>query len=176
MNMAYYAVELDPSTGKTLKMQLYENVKNTMDLRKQIMNGELQCTIIKPELICDPFQVVIAANKTLTSKKQTTKSVFTEILYNLSPSSNISQSLSKFGVDDKSKGLLVVTLENNDDKSDAEISNNIFALVKGDVLDISELGCTSDIRAIRKIYKISDVEYHSVDLLDSIVSRIAIKE
>ncbi|XP_066245112.1 EKC/KEOPS complex subunit TPRKB-like [Euwallacea similis] len=174
--MAYYAVELDPSTGKTLKMQLYENVKNTIDLRKQIMNGELQCTIIKPELICDPFQVVIAANKTLTSKKRTTKSIFTEMLYNLSPSSNISQSLLKFGVDDKSTSLLVVTLENNGSKSDLEMSDNIFALVKGNILDISELGCTSDIHAIRKIYKISDAEYHNVDLLDSVVSRIAVKE
>lgn len=168
-----HVVELDPITETRLKMQLYENVKNTSDLRKKILSGELQCCIIKPTLICDPFQVVIAANKALTSTKRTTKSIFTEILFNLSPSSNISQSLLKFGIDDKDKSLLVVMLEKEGEETGTE---TIFSSVEGNVLDISELGCTCDTHAIRNVYKINDTEYHNMSLVDSVVSRIATKE
>lgn len=169
-----YSIELDPITQTSIKMQLFENVKNTPEVRKKVMSGELQCCIIKPQLICDPLHVVVAANKALTSKKQTTKSIFTEILFNLSPSTNISQSLLKFGIDDKDKNLLVVTLQKK--TSDDAKTLEIFSSVEGNVLDISELGCMNDINAIRKTYKISDKEYHCINLLDSIVSRIATKE
>ncbi|CAG9768929.1 unnamed protein product [Ceutorhynchus assimilis] len=166
-----YSVNLDPTTQTSLKMQLFNNVTNTAELRSKIMTGELKCCIVKPQLVYDPLQVVVAANKALTSKKQTTKSIFTELLFNLSPSSNISQSLLKFGIHDKDQSLLVVILEKTTDNFE-----DIFSLVQGDVLDISHLNQLNDIKAIRKMYKITDKEFNSVDILDSIVSRIATKE
>lgn len=166
-------VELDPVTDMLVLMQLYQNVKNTAELRKDVMNGTLECCLIKPSLIFHPFQVVVSTNKALVSKKRTTKSIYTEILFNLSLSTNITQSLQMFGVADNDKNVLVVALTPKNKETNAE---NIFNKIEGDVLDIFELSCINDIQAIKKLYKINEKEYQSVDMLDSIVSKIAIKE
>ncbi|XP_050310882.1 EKC/KEOPS complex subunit TPRKB-like [Anthonomus grandis grandis] len=171
--MTSYSEPLDPITKTRIKMRLYQNVENTPELRKKILGGELRCCIVKPELVYDPLQVTVAANKALTNKKQTTKSVFTEILFNLSPSTNISQSLLKFGINDQDKNLLVVTLEK---EGEARLSEEVFSAIQGSPLDILHLGCLSDVGAIRKLYKITDKEHESVNLIDSVVSRIALKE
>ncbi|XP_030760442.1 EKC/KEOPS complex subunit TPRKB-like [Sitophilus oryzae] len=168
-----YSVELDDATQSIITMQLFENVKNTSELRKKAMSGKLECCLIKSNLIFDPFQVVVAANKALTHKKRTTKSNYTEILFNLSLSSNITQSLQTFGVADSDTNILVVVISK---KNDTDSAKEIFSEIDGDILDISELSCINDRLAIKKLYKISDVEYHNIDLLDSIVSRIATKD
>ncbi|XP_076251630.1 EKC/KEOPS complex subunit TPRKB-like [Rhynchophorus ferrugineus] len=160
-----YMVELDPITNMVVSMQLYQNVKNTATLRKDVMSGNLECCLIKPSFIFHPFQIVIAANKTLVSKKRTTKSIYTELLFNLSLSTNITQSLQTFGVSDSDENILVVTLTPKDKQTNA---NSIFDRIEGDVLDIFELSCINDIQAIKKIYKINEKEYQSVDVLDSI--------
>ncbi|XP_060517731.1 EKC/KEOPS complex subunit TPRKB-like [Cylas formicarius] len=166
-----YIVDLDNETNTAIRVQLYEDVKNTEMLKTQLLSGKLKCCIIKPSLILDVLQVIVAANKAVTARKITTKSIYTEILFNLSPSNNITQSLQRFGIGDNDTTLLVVSLVKKDDSND-----NVFTSVVGHELDISELGCLADLHALKRIYKISEKESHSLELLDSIVSRIACKE
>lgn len=168
----WFEMGLDARTETCVKMQLYENVRNAAELRALLVSGQLQCCLVKPQLIVAPLQVAVAANKALGARKRTTKSPFTEILFNLSPSTNISQSLLKFGIEDSSDSLLLLTLQG----PGFEESEAPFGRVQGCPIDISELGCLSDVAAIRKTYKIGDVEYQNVALLDSVVSRIASKE
>ncbi|XP_019763922.2 EKC/KEOPS complex subunit Tprkb [Dendroctonus ponderosae] len=169
----WFELGLDARPETSLKMQLYENVRNARELRALLMGGQLQCCLIKPQLIVAPLQVAVAANKALSSsRKRTTKGPFTEILFNLSPSTNISQSLVKFGIEDGSDSVLVAALRG----PGFEDADEAFARVQGCAVHISQLAGLSDVAAIRKTYKIGDVEHQSVALLDSVVSRIASKE
>lgn len=166
-------MDLDSSTKAQLKIKLYRGVKNVKDLKQKLVKGELKCCIIKPSLIYDPFQIVVAANKALTSEKLTTKTIFTEILFNLSISKHITKSLQTFSVGDDDDNLLVVTLS-NDDENDSDES--VYKEIDGEEVELSNLRNFSDLDEIKKVYKISEKETISVPFVDSIVSRIATKD
>ncbi|XP_018566386.1 EKC/KEOPS complex subunit TPRKB [Anoplophora glabripennis] len=165
-------MDLDYSTKAQLEIRLYQKVKNMKDLKRKLTKGQLKCCIIKPSLIYDPFQVVVAANKALTAEKLTTKTIFTEILFNLSISKHITKSLQTFSVGDDDENLLVVTLADGDDGEDESIYNAI----DGEEVELSNLRSFSDMNEIKKVYKISEKETLNVPFVDSIVSRIATKD
>lgn len=166
--------ELDPITNASLYLQLYRNVDNMPSLLKKLLTGNLQCCIIKPTLILDPFQIVVAANKALLSEKMTTRTVYTEILFNLSISKNITQSLRRFGAVDKDTNILVVVVSTDRCGGDSVVS--VMKEVVGEVVDISELSNFANCAEIKKVYNIGELEVGSFPLLDSIVSRIATKD
>lgn len=171
--MDTYTQQLDPITGKYLTLYLYTDVENTPDLLKKILTGELLCCILKTTLIIDPFQVVVAANKAVLrerEKKLITKSLFTEILYSISSSTNISLSLTKFGIHDNDKNILVALIHNEDDKE--FLAEQILCHIKGKLTPIEQLSNFNDIVLIKKIYKINEDELKVSSLSDSIVSRI----
>lgn len=170
-----FRLELDQESGYSIVLLLAENVRNTPELRKLVISGSLQCCIVKPKLVVNPFQVVVAANKAVISMrrgKMSTRNVYTEILYNLSPTKQISQSLLKFGIDDKEDCVLVCVLE-KDGENKAE---EVFKKIQGDECPIDRLSKFTDEMLIKKTYKISDSECNSSSILDSIVSRISTKE
>ena len=163
---------LDPSTGLRISLVLLRDVKNCVTLKEKVVSGVLQCCLIKPVLIADPFQVVVAANKaaiSFLSKSMVTKSVYTELLFNLSISKNISQSLTKFGVEESDSDVLVATIHS----ADNDCMHEVIALADGNVAPIVDLQNIYNVKIICKLYKISDLETRAVSLLDSIVSRIA---
>lgn len=169
-----YSTALDRKTNSLVSIKLYKNVKNIEELRKSVICGDLKCCLLKPSLIVDPFQIVIAANKALIAVKLTTKSTYTELLFNLSISKNITQSLQKFGANDKESSVIVVVMKRQEeDNTDEE---DIFEKVLGEEDDLSNLNQYTDVTAIRKAYKISDIEYKRIPLLDSVISRIASKD
>ncbi|XP_023022050.1 EKC/KEOPS complex subunit Tprkb [Leptinotarsa decemlineata] len=166
-------MNLDPVTKSRIDIKLYKNVKNMKQLKEKLLKGELTCSLVKPSLICDPFQIIVAANKALTSEKLTTKSVYTEILFNLSISKNISNSLQTFGSSESDKELLVVTVnEYADVSNDSKIHHHI----SGEEIPIACLSDYCDISLIRKVYKVNSKEYNVISLLNSIVSRISTKD
>lgn len=142
-------------------------------LKEDILRGSLNCCLVKPSLICDPFQVVVAANKALVAEKLTTKTIYSEILFNLSISKNITQSLQKFGLDENENVILVAVVPKSE-----EISKEIeaFKAIDGEEVDISRLKDYTNTDAIKKAYKIGKNEISEFSLLDSVVSRIAAKE
>lgn len=165
-------MDLDFSTKAQLKIKLYQKVKNVKKLKHKLVKGELKCCIIKPSLIYDPFQIIVAANKALTAEKLTTKTIFTEILFNLSISKHISKSLQTFSVDVEDENLLVVTLADSDGCKD----ESVYDIIDGEEIELTNLRNFSDVDEIKKVYKISDTETLSVPFVDSIVSRIATKD
>nr|CAH7726089.1 unnamed protein product [Callosobruchus chinensis] len=163
--------DLDEDTGTSIEIKLYKNVENVKLIRQRLLKGDLKCCVIKPSLIVDPFQIVVAANKAFTSEKRTTKTVFTEILFNLSISKNITNSLKTFGIDDSDHNIIVVLVNES-----AEDNKSICSDIQGEELELACLKDFSDVNAIRKVYKIDDKEFSNVPLLDSVVSRIAVKD
>lgn len=160
---------LDPKTDTKIFLDLYKNVKNTKKVKEKVIAQEIKGCLINGTLILDPFQIIIAAIKSITSEKQTTKSIYTEILFNLSITKNITKSLSTFGIQDDDECFLLAYLNEDDGiKWHKEI--------EGDKVPMSELKGLSDINLIKTYYKISDSEANVIPLIDSVVSRIATKD
>lgn len=159
---------LDPVSKTNINIHLFRNVENVSDLHKKIMSGQLGCCFINPKLIVDPFQLVIAANKALVAENRTTKTIFTEILFNLSISKNITRSLQQFGITNECNDLLVVTIVDDD--------SEIILEIKGEEVELGELQEIRDLNAVRKAYKIGPNEEKTTTILDSVVSRIATKD
>ncbi|XP_017786895.1 PREDICTED: EKC/KEOPS complex subunit Tprkb-like [Nicrophorus vespilloides] len=156
--------DLDPSKQQQkLTVKLFKNVKNCDDLRKKLMSGKLDCCMIKSKLIPDPFLIVVAANKAICAEKLTTRTINTEILFNLSISKNISQSLQLFGADDKETDMYVATLNEDFD----------FGVIAGEEVDFG--GCPVDRKLLQKTYKLKDYEMGE-QLVAAICNKIVIKD
>lgn len=172
----HYTLQLDEISGKQLNIYLYKNVENIEDIHKKLLNKELPCCIIKANLVLDPFQIAVAANKAVLNlkyKQMITKSLFTEVIYCLSTSRNISQSLATFGITSDTKNILVVTICDVQEKE--SVQKLIFSSIKGDRIPISKLSEFSDLDLIEKHYKIDEDELKMSSVLDSIVSRVSDK-
>ncbi|CAH1109208.1 unnamed protein product [Psylliodes chrysocephalus] len=165
-------MDLDPEAECKLLLKLFKNVKNVKEIKDQLIKGELKCCIMKPTLILDPIQVVVAANKALVNEKLTTKTIYTEILFNLSPTKNISKSLQTFGIDEKDENLLVITLLKEGDKEDTDL----FKKIDGEEVSLDKLKNYADMNLIKRTYKIADKETNVTPILNSLVSRIATKD
>ena len=175
--MDAYTVPLDSETEMLCTLYLFTNIENSDEIRRKVINGELCCSIVKAALIADPFQVLVAANRAAINAKMnrlTTKSLYTEVLFNLSISKNISRSLMEFGITDNDKNILVVLIHKiNDDES---MSKLVTDHIKGENISISRLSEFTDLELIRKTYKIDKDELTVSNLTNSIVSRISCKD
>lgn len=135
------------------------------------MEGEWMCGVVNAELVMDPLQVAVAANAAVIAQHRgtmLTRTVYGEILYNLSVTKNISQSLSKFGIN-KGRNLLLcflVTLDRDD-------SEDIIPHIEGDVCPMTDLSTVTKMKEIKTAYKLNNFKCN-VDL-DIVVSRMVTK-
>lgn len=166
-----YSINLDATTNAKVKIKFYRNVTNVPQLRQEVMSGKLKCGLVKPNLIVSPLQIVVAANKALTAEKLKTRTIYTEILFNLSISKNITQSLQTFGIGDKDEDVLVIVIDQNNESND-----DIFDRIEGEESHLDACKEIVNMSAVKSIYKINDVESKSVDVLDSVLTRIAAKD
>lgn len=176
MEIEHYTLKLDDLTGKQLNAYLYQDVENIEEIHKKVLSKELSCCIIKAKMVLDPFQIAVAANRAALNfkiKQMVTKNLFTELIYQLSTSRNISQSLATFGISADTRDILVVTICDEGEKQAVE--ELVFGSVKGKRVPMSRLSEFSDLELIEKHYKIDEVELKTSTLVDSIVSRLSDK-
>ena len=87
-----------------------------------------------------------------------TRSPYTELLFNLSPSTNVTESLKTFGVNEQSTTAIAVRFIQGTDKDSStfpdELKNSLNCLVVD--FSVDSLVKESDLAAIKQIYKISD--------------------
>ncbi|KAJ8683154.1 hypothetical protein QAD02_018946 [Eretmocerus hayati] len=172
----YYNLKLDDLTGKLLKVYMYQNVQNIQEIHEKLVSKELPCCIVKAELVIDPFQIAIAANKAVLNEKygqMVTRSLFTEIIFNLSISKNITQSLTTFGISKDTSNILVILIHDSGEQEAVEKS--VLEQINGNRVSITRLPEFSNVNLIKKTYKVSQEELEVSNLLDSIVSRISDK-
>ncbi|KAL7301144.1 hypothetical protein TKK_0006118 [Trichogramma kaykai] len=179
MELESYTQTLDELTGKQITIYLYENVQDIENVHAKVVNKELPCCIIKANVIVDPFQLVIAANKAALNEKygqMVTRSIFTEVIYSLSISKNISQALKDFGIssDHKTNNYLVVLVHTAEDLE--ELNKLVVNCIKGERKPISQLSELANLKLIKKLYKVDDRELKVSNLIDSIVSKISEKK
>ncbi|XP_046483325.1 EKC/KEOPS complex subunit TPRKB [Neodiprion pinetum] len=170
-------VQLDEDTGKFITLYLFINVENTEEIRKKLISGELQCCVMKAGLVVDLFQVIVAANKAVVNEKfgkLTTRTIFTEILFNMSLSKNITQSLVKFGIDDKEKNIIVGIIHGSDNTE--AMAKDSLAAIKGERVSIGRLKEITDTSVVKKIYKVDESELKVSSLVDCVVSKMNTKD
>ncbi|TKS90983.1 EKC/KEOPS complex subunit [Collichthys lucidus] len=127
-------------------------------------------------MLLNPFQVLVAANKAVNLEKtgkMKTRSLYSEIIFNLSPTNNISEAFKRFGISDGDDSVLVVLVHNKDE---SQLLSDITAAVDGRQVPVEDISSLSDQTKIKKLYKITPQEEKCGTLLDAVVCRMAIKD
>lgn len=166
-----YSCPLDRESGWSLRVHLFRRVVSV----PAAVRG--RCAVVRASLVLAPLQLCVAANRAAVAAHRDsllTNTVYTELLYNLSLSKNISQSLTKFGIQTaENDDLLVCFLLKDTVKDD---SAEVLSQIEGAACDIEELPQCVNMPDLLTTYKLNSVNIKDNDhLLDLIISRIATK-
>ncbi|XP_016343366.1 EKC/KEOPS complex subunit Tprkb-like [Sinocyclocheilus anshuiensis] len=160
----------------TVTQLLFKDVKNATELRKMAVNGEIKGALINPSMVVDAFQILVAANKAIhlhKSGKMKTRSLYSEIIFSLSPTSNISEAFKRFGISDSDSAVLIVLVHNKDETLNID---NIISKVDGQQITVDRVSDLNDVAKIKKLYKVAPQEEKCGSLLDAVVCRMATKD
>uniref|UniRef100_A0A8C1RCF0 Tp53rk binding protein n=1 Tax=Cyprinus carpio TaxID=7962 RepID=A0A8C1RCF0_CYPCA len=180
----------------TVIQLLFKDVKNATELRKMAVNGEIKGALINPSMVVDAFQILVAANKAVhlhKNGKMKTRSLYSEIIFNLSPTNNvsdifhyrntaeificlqcavltefnvwqISEAFKRFGISDSDSAVLIVLVHNKDETLSVD---DIISKVDGQQVAVDRVSDFTDVAKIKKACLFS----HSTDEEQFRVSR-----
>lgn len=163
-------------TGKRLaSILLFSNVKNTSELRQMAVEGKISACFVRAALIVDLFQVQCAVKKALIKRENgttKTRTILSEILYELSPVKNITESMKQIGIHDSDSAVIVVLVDDHDNQH----LEMLLKCVQGEQEPLSRIADFADPQALRKLFKVTDKKLSFGSLLDAVVTRMAIKD
>ncbi|XP_070785201.1 EKC/KEOPS complex subunit TPRKB [Enoplosus armatus] len=168
--------ELELFSDQRVTQMLFKEVKNAAELRQCAVEGKINGALINPTMLVNSFQVLVAANKAVHLQKigkMKTRSLYSEIIFNLSPTNNISEAFKRFGISDGDDSVLVVLVHNKDEP---QLLSDITASVNGRHVPVEDVSSLSDHAKIKKLYKVTPQEEKCGTLLDAVVCRMATKD
>ncbi|CAJ1054420.1 EKC/KEOPS complex subunit TPRKB [Xyrichtys novacula] len=168
--------ELELFPDHKVTQLLFKDVKNSRELRQCAVEGKISGALINPTMLVNPFQVLVAANKAVHSQKSgkmKTRSLYSEIIFNLSPTNNISEAFKRFGISDGDDSVMVVLVY---DRNESPSLSNIVAKVDGQQVPVGDLSSLSNLTKIKQLYKVTPQEEKCGTLLDAVVCRMASKD
>ncbi|KAF9363469.1 hypothetical protein BGX34_004085 [Mortierella sp. NVP85] len=173
--MESYPLEAVPGAGD-IHVACFSAVKNAADLKErlQAQDQTLTLAMVESNLIMDIFQVLLAATKAAKdneSGKLSTQSMSSEILYNLSPTKNIAESLKRFGITEQTTSLIAVKIGGNPD----EVLEEMSSTVEGNLVSFCNLDQEKDTAKLRQYYKIDPKVTEDGAFLNWIIGAMAMK-
>jgi EKC/KEOPS complex subunit CGI121/TPRKB len=173
-----YELQPDPydvTQRRYLRICLFRDVRNAVELRKLLRTGEIDAAFIRAEMVLEPFVLLAAANRAVhqaAHNRMYTRSLSAELIYSLSPNRNISDSLNTFGIAENSKDLIVAVFD--DTKGDKMVK--LAKKIEGNPEPLVHLRDCCDLNLIEKVYETKTPETAGETLSDSIVTRILSKD
>ncbi|KAF9330158.1 hypothetical protein BG006_006851 [Podila minutissima] len=173
--MESFPIDTLPQAGY-IHMACFISVKNAADLKErlQIQDKSLTFAMVQSSLIMDVFQLLVAATRSAQDNdagKLKTQTLSSEIVYNLSPTNNIAESLRRFSIDETTKSLVAIKIGGEADQVLEEMSNTI----DGNLVSFSKLDQEKDMIKLRKYYKIDPKVTDDTAILNWIIGAIAMK-
>ncbi|CAJ0604216.1 unnamed protein product [Cylicocyclus nassatus] len=174
-----YELQPDPydaTQRRAIRLCLFVDVKNAHELRHKLRSGEIDAALIRAELVLEPFVVLAAANRAVhqaAHNRLSCRSLAAELVYSLSPSRNISDSLVTFGIADTSKNILVCIFDDKDGSKMKKLAKEI---------DGRPEASNKILRSLRRknmyfqIYHMSEPQFNEDTFSDRILSRIITKD
>ncbi|XP_062238579.1 EKC/KEOPS complex subunit TPRKB isoform X1 [Platichthys flesus] len=172
----HHTHELELFPDRKVTQVLFQEVKNAAELRQIAVDGQINAALINPTMLVHPLQVLVAANKAVhlqNTGKMKTRSLNSEIIFNLSPTNKISEAFKRFGISDGDDSVMVVMVH---DKNESQLVEDIVTKVDGRQVPVEELSSLSDSANIRKLYKVCPQEETCGTLLDAVICRMATKD
>lgn len=165
--------------GKYLGISYFTNIENIKLLKENMISvfNDKSPVLINHRVVVDPFQILVATNNAYSSIENLsmkTKCLATEILFNLSSTKSIKQSLEDVGAKNEDKSAIVAITSKFPNIPEMKIFHD-ECVKESKVLDVSVITENIDEHYIKSYYGISDAEFENSSLLDSIVTRIACK-
>ena len=99
------------SAPASFQVAIFDGVRNMGQVRSRVTEGKVAASLVSPRLLCHSLPLLIAVEKSIQSRemgKMITRTIFTEVLYNLSFTKNITESLKTFGVKEDETCFLAV--------------------------------------------------------------------
>ncbi|KAH3666821.1 hypothetical protein OGAPHI_003270 [Ogataea philodendri] len=145
----------------------FSNVSNQESIKNSLLAADpnYNYAFVNGDYLVSQEQILSAVYKALLDdsfNRKKSKSINSEIIYNLSPLKNILECLKTFGVSE-SPHLLAIKLINKKDDP-LLIQQNLQSIVKGTPLDISDklLQENSDLTKIHKLFNTQDSDFQSL--------------
>jgi tRNA threonylcarbamoyladenosine modification (KEOPS) complex Cgi121 subunit len=173
-----YELQPDPydvTQRRYLRVCIFRDVKNAMELSQMVRKGEIDAALVKAEMVAEPFILLAAANRAIhqaAHNRMYTRSLAAELIYSLSPTRNITESLTTFGINDNSQNLVVAIFD--DDKGSKMVK--LAKKIDGAPVTLEHLREIIDIPAIKKVYHVCDPALSAETISDLILTRIVAKD
>ncbi|KAI8801357.1 kinase binding protein CGI-121-domain-containing protein [Cladochytrium replicatum] len=158
---------------------LFRNVKNADALRKRVIAADPaipDCVLVNAALVVDVFQVQTAATRAFLAQRQNTmktKTLLSEVLYNISPLFGISESLKTIGLSKSTTAILAVMFAENEPLDKFQ---SLASCIDGTPSPVYELELERDTLQIAKLFNLDQTLSKSPDrLLELVVGTIALK-
>mmetsp|Transcript_16024 Transcript_16024/g.52450 ORF Transcript_16024/g.52450 Transcript_16024/m.52450 type:complete len:184 (+) Transcript_16024:3-554(+) len=169
-------LEFDGMPGRTLHLMLFTGVRNAGSLHAQLVAGKLEpeLALLNAAAIPGLLPVHTAAYKALEAaerNKLVTRTLHSELVFGLSGSKHITESLKRFGIGEETSAIIVARF----DATEAHLSA-AKALVEGDLASLDELVTICDTALLQKYYKPTKEELALGSLEDVAAMRIAVRD
>jgi len=183
-----------------MRVWLFTEVKNGGALKKALVEASrsndaaeqrrLDWAFLDASMITSLQHLVSAVCQALVSRSHgtlKTRTLHSEILWTLSPGSNIMEAIKTFGIGAQTSALLLVKLQPIEAGANDDVDEAARRLVDGRLVSLDQLGKSTTINweALRRLYKLNedpvikelagdDVELHA--MMDQIItSTVALK-
>ncbi|EFA78015.1 hypothetical protein PPL_08660 [Heterostelium album PN500] len=136
--MRQYEINIySDSNIKDITVFKFNNVTNTQEIMDILLKGELEWSIVNARIVYDDRHLLTAATQAihqLCSKgKLSTNNIHTELIYRMSPTTNIRDSIKTFGLNIEDNVFYIVLFGATEERID-----RVRTLVKGDELKEEE--------------------------------------